>query len=148
VAAPAAREVTDQFGTQDLAARGGGFEALGFDDGQPEAVVVGEGHVADTDADAHVEPLQCAPPVVPVDCLLDPDRGCHGSRGERRHHAVTGVFHDRAALSRDGIGDERVVRDPQRVRGLLADACSQCGRADDVSEEDSCGVDARLGGSH
>lgn len=144
--AAATGQVPDDVRAQDAAGLGRGFQPLGLDDGQPEAVVAFERDVTDADPDPDLDRLGLAAPVVQVDRLLDRDRGTHGvdGRRERRHHPVTRVFDHDAAIGLDRRVHEGVVGLPQPIGRFLADPGALGRGTDHVGEEHRGGVDASL----
>ena len=68
-----------------------------------------------------------------------------GRARERGHDAVADALRDRAVVRRDRVGEQPVVRAPQRLGRLLAELRALRGRADEVGEEDRRGAGGACG---
>ena len=131
------RREPHEIGGQDLPTLGRGAEPRRLDHGYAEAVAPLPGDVAETDAHAHGEPRARRAAIVAVDSLLDrhrrPDR-LRGA-GEGGHDAVAGILHHGAALGRDRLGQQQLVRPANAFGGFLTERGALRGRVDEVGEQ-------------
>ena len=129
VASPTAGKEHHQFGTANRGRICRRFQPLGLDDGQSEAVVSFERHIADGDADANLQRLTGATPIRQIDRLLDRDGCSQRSRRTREggHQTIAEMFDDVSAIRTDHLIEQQIVATPERLGHVLTELRSQRG---------------------
>jgi hypothetical protein len=127
-----------ELGREDLAARSGVTEPLGQHDRRAEEVSLVAHGLAGVQPHSDVELLRTGAAVVPVDGPLHRDRAGHRVHRAREdhHEAVAEVLDLLPPPFRDRLAQQREVRAPQPLAGLVAQLVEDLRAAHQVREEE------------